>query len=83
MTRIPDELSMQFNTQAGRKQLIDLYANSDTMFFGENEIGEKVYLSIAKSGMVLKTEQENGWVRVNYYDKKGWPTGEGFDGKWK
>lgn len=83
MIKIPDELSMQFGTQAGRKQLIELYADSDTMFFGQNEIGEKVYLSISKDGMVLNTQQENGWVRVNYYDEDGWPTGETFDGKWK
>ena len=80
---IPNELSMDFNTQEGRKKLIDLYADSDSMFFGENEDGEKVYLSISKSGMVLNAEQENGWVRVNYYDEEGCATGEGFDGKWK
>lgn len=50
---------------------------------GENSDGETVYLSVSKTGMVLKTEQENGWVRVNYYDADGYSTGESFDGKWR
>lgn len=38
----------------------------------ENSDGETVYLSVSKTGMVLKTEQKNGWVRVNYYDADAW-----------
>ena len=83
MTSIPNRLSLEFGSQAVRKQLIALYADSETMFTGTNEHGETVYLSIAASGIVLKTEQENGWVRVNYYDANGVATGEGFDGKWR
>ena len=52
------------------------------MYFGKNEHGESVYLSVAKTGIILKTEQHNGWVRVNYYDENGFPTGESFDGRW-
>ena len=80
---IPNELSAKFNTLVGRKQIIAEYADSDTMFVGENEDGERVYLSVSDTGMVLRTEQENGWVRVNYYDAEGDATGESFDGKWK
>lgn len=80
---IPNELSAKFNTQEGRKQILQDYADSDTMFVGENEDGERVYLSVAHSGMVLRTEQDNGWVRVNYYDDEGCASGESFDGRWK
>lgn len=80
---IPDELSCCFDTVEGRKEIIQQYADSDTMFTGENSDGETVYLSVSKTGMVLKTEQENGWVRVNYYDADGYSTGESFDGKWR
>lgn len=83
MASIPNKLSLVFGSQAVRKQLIESYADSETMFTGTNEHGETVYLSIAASGIVLKTEQENGWVRVNYYDADGAATGEGFDGKWR
>lgn len=53
------------------------------MFIGNNAEGETVYLSVDACGIILKTEQENGWVRVTYYDADGVATGEGFDGKWK
>ena len=81
--KIPNELSAKFNTLEGRKQILQEYADSDTMFVGENEDGERVYLSVAQSGIVLRTEQDNGWVRVNYYDAEGNADGETFDGKWK
>ena len=80
---IPNSLSIGFGSQAVRKKLVELYKDSETMFTGTNEHGETVYLSIAASGIVLKTEQANGWVRVNYYDADGFATGEGFDGKWR
>lgn len=81
--KIPNELSCRFDTVEGRKEIVQRYADSDTMFTGENSDGETVYLSVSKTGMVLKTEQENGWVRVNYYDADGHSTGESFDGKWR
>ena len=81
--KIPNELSAKFNTMEGRKRILQEYADIETMFVGENEDGERVYLSVAHSGMVLRTEQSNGWVRVNYYDAEGDATGETFDGKWK
>ena len=83
MKMIPNELAAKFDTVDGRKRLIELYADSDTMFSGVNADGEGVTLSIAADGMVLKTEQENGWVRVNYYNAEGEADGESFDGKWK
>ena len=81
--KTPNELSCRFDTVEGRKEIIQQYADSDIMFTGENSDGETVYLSVSKTGMVLKTEQENGWVRVNYYDADGYSTGESFDGKWR
>ena len=81
--KIPNKLSERFDTQAGRKKLIDRYVNSQAMFCGINNVGETVYLSISEQGMVLKTEQSNGWVRVNYYDAAGLATGESYDGRWR
>ena len=48
---IPNELSAKFNTLEGRKQIIAEYADSDSMFVGENEDGERVYLSVSDTGM--------------------------------
>ncbi len=82
--QIPNELSARFSTIEGRKELIEKYGDSDTMYVGENEDGEMVAISIDRErGIVLKTNQENGWVRVNYYDKDGIGEGESFDGKWR
>ena len=81
--KIPNELSERFDTQEGRKRLVELYADSQTMFTGIDADGETVYLAITHNGMTLRTQQENGWVRVNYYDADGCATGESFDGKWK
>ena len=81
---IPNELSREFSTAAGRRRLIELYGNTDTAFVGHNEDGEQVSVSFdTEKGIVLNTYQENGWVRVNYYDKDGNLAGETFDGKWR
>ena len=81
--KIPNELSERVDTQEGRKRLVELYADSQTMFACNNSDGETVHLSITHNGMTLRTQQENGWVRVNYYDADGFVAGESFDGKWK
>lgn len=84
MNRISNELSARFADIDGRRELIEKYGDSDTMFTGENADGEMVTVSIDKeSGIILKTYQSNGWVRVNYYNKEGFAEGESFDGKWK
>ncbi len=80
---IPNDVSSRFNTVAGRKEIVRRYADSKGMFCGINENGETVYLSVSDRGLVLKTEQENGWIRVNFYDSDGNATGESFDGKWR
>lgn len=84
MKRIPNELSVRFPSVEGRKELIEKYGDSKCMFSGENEDGQLVTVSIDKeNGIVVKTNQHNGWIRVNYYDKNGETEGEGFDGKWR
>lgn len=36
----------------------------------------------SENGIVLKTFQHNGWLRVNICDKEGCVDSEGFDGRW-
>jgi len=80
---IPNELSQQFTTIEGRRKLIELYGDENDMYSGHNEEGEMVYVSFdTQNGIVLKTFQSNGWVRVNYFDNEGYVTGETFDGRW-
>lgn len=83
-TKIPNDLAAQFNTVEGRKTLIQRYGCSDEPYFGVNEDGEDVIVSFdTEDGIVIRTNQSNGWVRVNYYDKDGYATAETFDGKWR
>lgn len=79
---IPNELSARFDTVEGRKAIIDRYKDSSSMFVGVNEDGETVFMSVSDTGIILRTEQENGWVRVNFYNADGEAEGETFDGKW-
>lgn len=80
---IPNQLSSRFNTPDGRRELLEKYGDSPNMYVGENSDGEKVmmYLKNGK-GIVLKTYQKNGRVRVNFYDEDGCNSGETFDGRW-
>jgi len=66
------------------RELIEKYGNSSTMFLGTNSEGERMTISIdTNEGIVTSTYQNNGWVRVNYYDTDGYPAGETFDGRWQ
>lgn len=82
MTAIPNELSKNFAEIETRKEIIEKYADSEQTFFGTNEDGENVELNVSKDGMILKTYQNNGWLRVNYYDAEGYSDGETFEGRW-
>lgn len=65
------------------RSLMEEYGDSKFPFYGTNEDGEEVEIHIAKTSVVHKTFQKNGWVRVNYYDEYGYPEGEMFEGRWK
>ena len=66
------------------RKLIKDFGDSDTMFIGTNSEGEQMTISIdAHNGIITNTYQNNGWVRVNYYDVNGLPNGESFDGRWR
>lgn len=63
-------------------RITELYGDSEFPFFGENQNGEDIAVSVLRDRVVVNTEQSNGFVRVNTY----WTDGtieEIFDGKWK
>lgn len=76
---ISSALCQKFNTVEGRRELIRRHHG---LWTGTNTDGESVLAAISASGIKLTTNQDNGWVRVNYYDAQGTPSGETFDGKW-
>lgn len=49
---------------------------------GENADGEDVELHIVKTGIIFKTYQANGFLRVNTYAADGSAEGETFEGRW-
>ena len=51
--------------------LMDKYGGSSTMFPGQNENDEPVYISIFYDKIVTMTSQSNGWTRKNIYYRDG------------
>lgn len=77
-------IKIDFGNPASICEAIEKYGDLPDMLFAKNEDGEDQQISIStSSGIVLRTHQKNGWVRVNYYDIRGLPEGETFDGRWK
>ena len=64
------------------RELMERYAEFESMLSGENEDGEPLTLSIDREKITTVTLQENGWVRVNVYHFDG-TREELFDGKWR
>ena len=51
--------------------LMDKYGDSKYPYFGENEDGEMVSISIFPDKIVTMTYQSNGWHRKNVYWRDG------------
>lgn len=68
---ILNELVKGFNNRETRVLLMKEFGDSNQAFSGINEDGEVILISIAKDSIVIRTNQSNGWVRVNYYDENG------------
>lgn len=82
MYRIPNELTANFGDIQCRRELMAKYGDSKYPFYGSNEHGEAVLISIAKDSIETRTFQANGWLRVNYYGADGSMEGESFEGRW-
>lgn len=83
MRAIPNNISANFGDAKCRRMLMAEYGDSKFPFYGANEEGENVLISIAKDSIVTHTFQHNGWTRVNYYDFNGNAEGVTFEGRWK
>lgn len=83
MRSIPNELSARFGEIEVRKQLMVEYGDSETAFTGTNADEEVVMVSIFTDKIIVRTYQNNGWIRLDYYDGDGYYESEMYDGKWK
>lgn len=64
------------------RKLMKEHGDSNFPFFGTNEEGEAIAVSIEPDNIVIETEQENGRVRKNAYWNDG-TCEEWFCGTWK
>ena len=76
-----NELAKDFNNREIRILLMKEFGDSDEPYCGINEDGEAIMLSIHSDSIVVRTNQSNGWVRVNYYDELGNQEGEMYEGR--
>lgn len=53
---------------AGMIKMMDKYGDSEMPFFGKNENGEDVIISVSKDSISVRTFQKNGWLRRNVYN---------------
>lgn len=59
-----------FDTK-GNKELMNKADEFTMPYFGENEDGESVMISVNKDNITVTTMQNNGWARENIYYADG------------
>jgi hypothetical protein len=68
-----------------RPEVIKHFINNteSDMYGGKNVEGETVNVMLQKGvGMDVRTNQKNGWIRLDSYDSNGLKELETFDGRW-
>lgn len=78
-----NELAKKFKEKDARKEIVENFKSYNGCFWGENKNGEDIELHIATDGILLKTYQENGHVRVDAYNAEGTYSGTTYEGCWK
>lgn len=53
----------------GMHELMDHADEFDSAYFGHNEDGERISISINKDNITVMTFQSNGWARENIYHR--------------
>lgn len=59
------------NDMPGMQELMKKYGDSEFLYWGENESGEPVSISIFPDRIVVATLQKNDWMRTNIYHADG------------
>lgn len=58
--------------------------NESGLYSSVNEDGESVIVRLDQSrGCVIDTNQSNGWIRFDEYDKRGYLVSQGYHGRWR
>ena len=74
-----NEIHFDSTDPALLRQLMKEHGDSEFPYFGKNEDGETIMISINPDSIVLETFQNNGWTRKNFFDKDGYLEGETFE----
>ena len=53
----------------GMHNLMDRHSEFTSEYFGHNDAGERVGISVNKDNITTMTEQSNGWIRENIYHR--------------
>lgn len=79
-----DKKAINFDSSdlEGMRKLMDLHGDSEFPFFGTNEDGEDVIISVCRDNIMIRTFQHNRWVRVATYWRDG-VYEETFEGRWE
>lgn len=68
---IQKDMQVNFTDYSQITRLMKTYGNSNHMFFGENENGESITISVQPNSVTVETLQHNGWTRINTYYENG------------
>lgn len=61
-------IAFDSNDKKGMLEIMKKYGDEQFPFFGKNEDDEDVMISVAHDSIVVKTFQDNGWTRENWYE---------------
>lgn len=78
-----DQIFIDFQDLDQLREVMDEHGDISQMVFGKNpDTGEDQTIHISHENIILETNQNNGWVRVNTYWYDGTEE-ETFKGRWK
>ena len=66
------QITLNPNDLSSLIELMDLYGNSGYKFFGKDEEGQSITISIWPDYIVADTLQKNEWTRRNIYYRDGY-----------
>lgn len=77
-------LGLDFSNPEEVREAISRFKDCPGIFSGRNQNNEEIWISFfSDSTAELRTFQNNGWERVNYYSCDGECECETFEGKWR
>ena len=64
-----DRLQFDPHDWKGMHELMDRHEDFTASYFGKNENGERISISVNKDNITVVTRQKNNWIRENIYHR--------------